>query len=92
MNITFDPDKDEANRARHGVSLADAAGFEWETALVWPDHRHDYGEPRMATLGYIGPRIMAVVFTDRPEGKPTERRIISLRKANRREVTRYAET
>ena len=36
MNITFDPDKDEANRARHGVSLADAAGFEWETALVDP--------------------------------------------------------
>ena len=92
MNITFDPDKDEAKRAKHGVSLADAAGFEWETAVIWPDRRRDYGEQREMALGYIGPRIMVVVFTDRPEGKPTERRIISLRKANRREVTRYAET
>lgn len=92
MNITFDPDKDEANRAKHGVSLADAVGFEWESALIWPDCRRNYGELRMAALGYIGLRVMAVVFTDRPEGKPTERRIISLRKANRREVKRYAET
>lgn len=72
MDVTSDPDKDEANRAKHGVSLADAAHLEWETAVVWPDCRRDYGELRMARLGYIGPRIMAVVFTDRPEGKPTE--------------------
>ncbi len=43
-------------------------------------------------LGYIGLRIMAVVFIDRPTDKPNERRIISLRKANTREVKRYAET
>ena len=92
MNITFDPDKDEANRAKHGVSLRDAVGFEWETAVVWPDTRRDYGEPRMVALGYIGLRIMSVVFIDRPPEQPTERRIISLRKANNREVQRYAET
>ena len=92
MNITFDPDKDEANRGKHGVSLADAVGFEWGSASVWPDTRRDYGEPRMVALGYIGLRIMAVVFVDRPPEQPTERRIISLRKANNREVQRYAET
>jgi hypothetical protein len=37
-----------------------------------------------------GLRIMALVFVDRPPDKPTERRIISLRKANTREVNRYA--
>lgn len=58
--------------------------------MVWPDTRHDYGEPRMVALGYIGLRIMALVFVDRPPDKPTERRIISLRKANTREVNRYA--
>ena len=67
-------------------------GFEWETAVVWPDTRRDYGEPRMVALGYIGLRIMSVVFVDRPPEQPTERRIISLRKANTREVKRYAET
>ncbi len=92
MNVTFDPAKDAVNLAKHGFSLLDAVGFEWETAVVWPDTRRDYGEPRMVALGYIVLRIMSVVFVDRPPEQPTERRIISLRKANTREVKRYAET
>ena len=92
MNVTFDPAKDAANLAKHGVSLTEAAGFEWGTAVVWPDTRRAYGEARMVALGYIGLRIMALVFVDRPPEQPTERRIISLRKANSREVKRYAET
>ena len=90
MNVKFDPAKDGANVAKHGVSLAEAAGFEWGAAVVWPDTRQDYCEARMVALGYIGLRIMALVFVDRPPDKPTERRIISLRKANTREVNRYA--
>lgn len=92
MNLTFDPVKDAANQATHGFSLLDAASLEWDTAVVWPDQRRDYDEPRMVALGYIGLRIMTVVFVDRPPEQPTERRIISLRKANSREVKRYAET
>ena len=92
MNVTFDQAKDAANLAKHGVSLTEAAGFEWDSAVVWPDTRRDYGEARMVALGYIGLRIMALVFVDRPPEQPTERRIISLRKANSREVKRYAET
>lgn len=92
MNVTFDPTKDAMNLAKHGFSLADAVGFEWDAAVVWPDKRRDYDEARMVALGYIGLRIMAVVFVDRPPEQPTERRIISLRKANSREVKRYAET
>ena len=92
MNVTFDPAKDAANLAKHGFSLLDAVGFEWEAAVVWPDKRREYDEARMVALSYIGLRIMAVVFVDRPPEQPTERRIISLRKANTREVKRYAET
>ena len=92
MNLKFDPVKNAANLAKHGFSLLDATGFEWETAMVWPDKRRDYEEARLVALGYIGLRIMVVVFVDRPPEQATERRIISLRKANRREVKRYAET
>ncbi len=92
MNVTFDPAKDAVNLAKHGFSLLDAVGFEWEAAVVWLDKRHEYDEARMVALGYIGLRIIAVVFVDRPPEQPTERRIISLRKANPREVKRYAET
>lgn len=92
MNLTFDPAKDAANQAKHGFALLDAASFEWHNAVLWPDQRHDYDEPRKVALGYIGLRLMAVVFVDRPPEQATERRIISLRKANSREVKRYAET
>ena len=44
MNVTFDPAKDAANLAKHGFSLLDAVGFEWEAAVVWPDKRREYGE------------------------------------------------
>lgn len=48
--------------------------------------RMDYGETRIIGLAYVGLRLHCVVFTDRGD----ERRVISLRKANRREVNRYA--
>ncbi len=75
---------------KHGVSLLDAVGFEWEAAVVWPDKRRDYGEPRMVALVPVKDRLFCVVFVDRPPEHATERRIISLRKANNREVKRYA--
>ena len=59
MDVTFDPAKDAANQTKHGISLTEAEGFEWDTAMVWPDTRRDYGEARMVALGYIGLRIMA---------------------------------
>jgi uncharacterized DUF497 family protein len=41
----------------------------------------------MIGIAYIGLRLFVVVYVDRSE----VRRIISLRKANRREINRYAE-
>jgi uncharacterized protein len=51
-----------------------------------PDTRHDHGENRQIGYAYIGLRLYCVVFTDRDES----RRIISLRKANNREINHYA--
>lgn len=87
MDITFDAAKDAANRAKHGLSLAQAGKLEWESALVWTDERSDYGEERQCALGLIGNRMHFVAFVDRPD----TRRIISLRRANARETRRYAE-
>ncbi|MDR2874377.1 MAG: BrnT family toxin [Methylobacillus sp.] len=89
MEIAFDAAKDVKNINKHdGVSLADAKAFEWDDAVVWTDRRKTYGEERMIALGYIGNRLFNVVFVDRDD----TRRIISLRKANKREERRYAET
>lgn len=87
MDITYDTAKNESNTEKHGVSLAAAADFEWDEALVWSDERKNYGEDRQCAIGYIGNRLFYVVYVDREN----VRRIISLRKANSREVKRYAE-
>ena len=39
MEITYDPNKDVANRDKHGVSMALAANLAWDTAVTWPDER-----------------------------------------------------
>lgn len=85
MRFVFDPDKDAANRKKHGVSLEEASGIDWESALVWSDTRRAYGEPRQCALGTIGLRVYYIAFVDRAD----QRRIISLRKANSREVDFY---
>lgn len=71
-----------------GVSLRLAAQLEWGSAIIWPDLRKAYGEPRQCGIGYIGNRLFALAFVDRGDF----RRIISLRKANKREEKIYAET
>lgn len=86
MDITFDPAKNAANLAKHGVPLALAAQMEWDSAQTWPDSRCVYGEPRQCGIGYVELRLFFVSFVDRADG----RRVISLRKANHREVKRYA--
>ena len=85
MKTTFSPTKDVNNLVKHGVSLSAAENIEWETLWAKPDTRSDYGETRMIGYALIGVRLYCVVFTDRND----ERRIISLRKANKREVQSY---
>ena len=63
--------------------------LDWETLESKPDDRRDYGEKRQIGFAIAGDRLYCVVFVDRPEEDPTERRIISLRKANIREVNQY---
>jgi len=87
MDIEFDLDKDRINQEKHGVSLAEVENLEWETLWAFEDNRKDYGEVRIIGFAYIGNRLYSVVYTHRE----TSIRIISLRKANSREVRRYAE-
>ena len=87
MKIEFDPVKDVANQAKHGVSLSMAVDLDWEAALVWVDERFEYDESRMIELAPQTEILYYVAFVDRGE----VRRVISLRRANRREVKHYVE-
>lgn len=88
MRIEFDPAKDKANQALHGVSLALASELDWDAALVWVDVRFEYGELRMIALAPETDTLYYVAFVDRGEVQ----RIISLRRATRREVKHYVES
>ena len=88
MQIEFDPNKDACNQSKHGVSLSLASELDWEAALVWVDDRFEYGELRMIALAPKTGVLYYVAFVERGEA----RRIISLRRANRREVKHYVES
>ena len=88
MQVDFDPAKDKSNQEKHGLSLALAAQLDWEAALVWMDERYDYSELRMIALAPNTGILYYVAFVDRDD----IRRIISLRRANRREVKHYVQS
>jgi uncharacterized protein len=56
--------------------------------LIGSDDRRDYHEIRYIALGYLDGRLHVLCFTETDDGI----RVISFRKANPREVNRYAST
>jgi uncharacterized DUF497 family protein len=86
MRFTHDAKKLASNVANHQVWFHEAEGFEWETATIAVDSRKRYGKTRFVANGCIGLRLYVMVFTLRE----TSLRIISLRKANKREEKNYA--
>ena len=85
MHISFDKAKDSRNQKQHGISLAEAEALEWDDAWVWVDERFSYDELRMNGLVPGGMFLYYVAFVDSGE----VRRVISMRKATRKEISSY---
>jgi len=85
--ITFDPTKCEANWQKHGISLTLAESIDWSEVWCAPDDRRDYRELREIGYAQMDGQLYCVVFTQRGDMF----RVISLRRANSREVKRYVE-
>lgn len=84
-NLTWDETKRQATLANRGLDFADAGKAIDGKSLSFPDTRRDYGEVRTITVGFLHGRMTVVVWVQRGE----ERRIISMRKANEREISEY---
>jgi uncharacterized DUF497 family protein len=93
LQVSWDPQKAEANIAKHGVTFAQAA-----TVLLDPlavtvfDAAHSQSEERWFTLGTSSEgKLLAVSHTyqESPESAQAEVRIISAREATRRERQHY---
>jgi uncharacterized DUF497 family protein len=82
----WDEKKRKANVAKHNIDFETVWDFDWEHSVRYPDLRKEYGEDRFFALAHIEDRLHACVYTIREDNY----RIISLRKANQKEVSYYA--
>jgi uncharacterized DUF497 family protein len=90
FRFEWDSVKAQSNLEKHGVAFEDVEHFEFESSETVEDNRQDYGEDRYVSLGLIGRRLHALVFTMRNlDLKTATLRVISLRKANNEEIDQY---
>ena len=91
MNFEWDEAKNQSNIRKHLISFEEAQTIFDGEVLTIVDDRFHYREERYLSLGELvlagGSIIIAVVHTERGE----QTRLISARKANRRERRRYYE-
>ena len=88
MRFEWDPEKDDANQANHGLSFSEAkdlfpGGLD---CLEIFDGLHSTAEDRFISIGQIGNGVVVVVWTERDDDVL---RIISARMANKDEQRRY---
>ena len=87
MEYEWDKAKRRSNLAKHGVDFADVERFDWTSAIERADTRRPYGERRWRSLGLIDGILHMLVHTRRAQRV----RVISMRKASRKEKADYAE-
>lgn len=85
IRIEYDLAKNKRNIKERGLSFDLARQFDFESAVIKQDIRQDYGEIRYQALGLIDRRVYFIAFSIRNYAI----RVISLRKANFREVRFY---
>lgn len=85
MNYQWDDTKCSKNVVSHKIHFSVVFKFNWGSAFVVQDERFDYKEKRFKALGLIENRLHVLVFTIRDQ----EIRVISIRKANKREISHY---
>ena len=87
MLLEFDEAKSARNLEQRGIGFERFADLEVDSAVSSEDARKDYGERRLRVLGFIDGLLHTAVITPRGE----RIRVISLRRANRREERTYAQ-
>lgn len=86
MEIEFDPDKNEENKAKHELDFHDIPYLDWDTALLKIDDRFDYNEERVnAFIRDFSGQAYVVTYTRRDN----HIRVISFRRAHERERRKF---
>jgi uncharacterized DUF497 family protein len=84
--IIYDPKKNEKNIRERGLSFDRAGEIDLDAAVRAEDTRRNYGERRIKALAMLDGRLHALVFVE----IDADIRVISFRRASKREVKQYA--
>ena len=87
--FSWDQRKERANRKKHGISFVTAIAVFDDPHQITAQDREVEGEPRWQTLGMIESEIVLVAHTYEGIKDEEHIRIISARKATRREADVY---
>ena len=88
FEFEWDEAKSRTNRAKHGISFEEAKAIFDGPVFTALDDRFDYEEDRFISYGRLGPLVVVVVAHTERDGRI---RLISARKASRRETQAYYE-
>ena len=84
------PTWDESKRLRnikvHGLDFVGCEAVFDAPVVTWEDAREAYGEQRINLLGWLEGIVVHMTYTERGD----EPHIVSLRKAEKHEIRRYA--
>ena len=88
MKLTYDPNKDAANIAKHGLSLADALlVFDAPDKLTLTSPKGDEARLMDVAMVAVAGVVLVLVYVMR---EPDELRAISLRRASKQDRMLYA--
>jgi len=85
VKLDWDEAKRQRTLAERGLDFADVALIDWERAITLEDIRQPYSETRFITYAPIRDRLCVIAWCYRD----TALRVISMRKANRRETRKH---
>ena len=85
MKFDWDVDKAAANLRKRKIAFDLVSAVDWKSARIFSDDRRDYGEERQIARAMIGVQLFVIVFVLRGDTM----RLISFKKANRRERALY---
>ena len=83
--LTWDEAKRQKTLKERGLDFADMAAFDWDNALTLEDSYSNRAELRFISIGHLPSALVVAVWCYRDD----ETRIISLRRATRKERKLY---
>ena len=89
MRFEWDEEKNRVNIKKHGINFKDVIDTFEHPMVEYLDVRNDYRENRLVGIGMMKHHVVVIVYTERIDDVI---RIISARKANKREVNDYVKT